>query len=346
MSDIVLGGTVAPGGPFEQARQSDIKGGLHSVADLTARNALPDYFREDGMLAWVRSSTTMYQLVGGIDNSNWTVAAASAFEVSGEAQGDVFYFNGTVWTRLPAGTLGKALITGGTGANPSWGYPIDLSISSQAAGDIIYFNGTNWVRLASGTTGNTLSAGTSPSWSSINLAGGANYVTGILPTANQAAQTLTGDVTGTTAANVVTTITGSSGIVILSSSETDWNQSSGNSRIRSRHKTAQTTNATPGVIDSLVLTNGQSITAYGIIQGFNVATGDLFWAEYKVAYERHGGTTTVKVAPALTVSHVSVAGYSTAFQLNGDNVTIEFVVTGVAATTINWQSEIRWSVRT
>ena len=43
------------------------------------------------------------------------------FNISGLAQGDILYYNGTAWVRLGAGTNGQALITGGTGANPEYG---------------------------------------------------------------------------------------------------------------------------------------------------------------------------------------------------------------------------------
>src|SRR5210317_837826 len=36
-------------------------------------------------------------------------------------QGDIVYRDGSGLARLGAGTSGQALITGGTGANPSWG---------------------------------------------------------------------------------------------------------------------------------------------------------------------------------------------------------------------------------
>ena len=39
----------------------------------------------------------------------------------GQAQGDILYFNGTYWVRLPAGTAGQVLKTQGSGANPVWG---------------------------------------------------------------------------------------------------------------------------------------------------------------------------------------------------------------------------------
>ena len=38
-----------------------------------------------------------------------------------DVQGDFLYYNGTNYVRLGAGTSGQALLTGGTGANPSWG---------------------------------------------------------------------------------------------------------------------------------------------------------------------------------------------------------------------------------
>ncbi len=39
---------------------------------------------------------------------------------SNAAQGDILYYDGSSWTRLPAGTAGQLLATGGSGANPSW----------------------------------------------------------------------------------------------------------------------------------------------------------------------------------------------------------------------------------
>ena len=36
-------------------------------------------------------------------------------------RGDFIYYDGTDYVKIGAGTSGKALLTGGTGANPSWG---------------------------------------------------------------------------------------------------------------------------------------------------------------------------------------------------------------------------------
>ena len=40
--------------------------------------------------------------------------------ITGAAQGDVLYWNGTKWVNLGAGTNGQVLTTAGAGANPSW----------------------------------------------------------------------------------------------------------------------------------------------------------------------------------------------------------------------------------
>jgi hypothetical protein len=49
-------------------------------------------------------------------------------------QGDLVYYNGSALARLGAGTAGQALITNGTGANPSWG--------SVAGGKVLQWTST------------------------------------------------------------------------------------------------------------------------------------------------------------------------------------------------------------
>lgn len=50
------------------------KGGYRTVADLAARDIITQERREEGMLVFVLSTNTMYQLIGGISNSDWVVA--------------------------------------------------------------------------------------------------------------------------------------------------------------------------------------------------------------------------------------------------------------------------------
>jgi len=101
-----------------------------------------------------------------INKSNF---AAVDLQISGQVQGDLLYFNGSDWIRLPAGSSGQHLRANGASANPSWEtspLPTDLSIASQATGNILYFNGTNWVRLAQGSSGQLLqcNGAAAPTW--------------------------------------------------------------------------------------------------------------------------------------------------------------------------------------
>lgn len=47
------------------------------VADLTARDAIAAGIRYEGMTVYVESEETNYQLVGGVDNSDWTEFSGS-----------------------------------------------------------------------------------------------------------------------------------------------------------------------------------------------------------------------------------------------------------------------------
>jgi len=73
-----------------------------------------------------------------------------SFSSDAPEQGDIWYFNGTIWSLLHHGTAGQVLKTGGHGANPAWNDEAlddlsDVVISSPVAGDFLYYNGTNWV---------------------------------------------------------------------------------------------------------------------------------------------------------------------------------------------------------
>jgi len=62
----------------------------------------------------------------------------------GQAQGDILYFNGTYWVRLPAGTPGQVLKTQGAGANPAWGAAAaGLTFTELAGGEDHQVTNTN-----------------------------------------------------------------------------------------------------------------------------------------------------------------------------------------------------------
>jgi hypothetical protein len=48
-------------------------------------------------------------------------------------QGDIAYYNGSAWTRLPAGTSGYFLQTQGSGANPQWSNPTPFTLAGAYA---------------------------------------------------------------------------------------------------------------------------------------------------------------------------------------------------------------------
>lgn len=121
---------------------------------------------------------------------------------------------------LPPGSNGQVLTTTGgvTGwaALPSSGITaltgdVTASGSGSVAATVVKINGATVPAAGSLTTGNVLqvTGSSALSYAAINLAGGANFVTGTLPAGNQAAQTMGGDVTGTTAAAVVAKVNGS-----------------------------------------------------------------------------------------------------------------------------------------
>jgi hypothetical protein len=96
----------------------------------------------------------------------------------------------------------------------------------------VKINGASVPTAGSLTTGNGLyvTGASALSYSALNLAGGSNYVTGALPNANQAPQTMGGDVTGTTAASTVAKIQGNTvtsgalveGDLLIATSTSNW----------------------------------------------------------------------------------------------------------------------------
>lgn len=69
----------------------------------------------------------------------------SDLKVTSQAQGDILYFNGSNWVRLPPGTAGQRLKTNGAAANPAWVDDlVDLAFTVTGSGGV----GTD---LATGT---------------------------------------------------------------------------------------------------------------------------------------------------------------------------------------------------
>lgn len=58
---------------FPTAHANELLGGHHQVILLAERNAIPVSRRLAGMTCYVEEAGATYQLIGGIDNTNWAI---------------------------------------------------------------------------------------------------------------------------------------------------------------------------------------------------------------------------------------------------------------------------------
>lgn len=108
--DVFVPSTVGGfGTAYPIVRASDLLGGLQTVDDITARDALLTNRRNEGMLVYVVSTGQTFQLQGGILNANWIL-------FSGPVAQDRVTF---VWTTPPdpylSGGTGDTVIINGAG---------------------------------------------------------------------------------------------------------------------------------------------------------------------------------------------------------------------------------------
>lgn len=67
----------------------------------------------------------------------------SKIAMGSDAQGDILYYNGTDYVRLPAGTSGHFLKTNGAGANPAW--------AATVSGSMVFVNSGTFSGAATAT---------------------------------------------------------------------------------------------------------------------------------------------------------------------------------------------------
>lgn len=77
--------------------------------------------------------------------------SGTTISFAGQATGDLLYFNGSVWTRLPSGTSGQFLKTQGNLSPPVW----SSTITSQAAANG-YLEFPDGIKIQWGTTASIL----------------------------------------------------------------------------------------------------------------------------------------------------------------------------------------------
>lgn len=113
----------------------------------------------------------------------------------------------------------RTTVTLGTGITQLSGDVTAGPGSGSVAATVVKANGATVPAAGALTTGNVLqvSGASALSYGPVNLAGGSNYISGTLPTGNQAAQTLGGALSGTTASAAIVPGTNGQIAVTLSS---------------------------------------------------------------------------------------------------------------------------------
>ena len=72
------------GGIFPLVDSNDVKGGYYQVKSIDERDNIPEPRRKIGMCCYVEDNVdggVIYQLIGGIDNSNWQVFETSSEDI-------------------------------------------------------------------------------------------------------------------------------------------------------------------------------------------------------------------------------------------------------------------------
>src|SRR5260221_6909516 len=101
-------------------------------------------------------------------------------------------------------SVGQIINITGSGSAPTGAASGDLG-EDYPAPVVLALNGNALPSAGILTIGNVLQSDTSSTlyYAPINLAGGSNYISGLLPTANQVVQSLSGDLSGTTSSATV-----------------------------------------------------------------------------------------------------------------------------------------------
>jgi len=128
-------------------------------------------------------ATRLRQIIG---DSSWTSTVPKSLTQlvtekmaapTSPAAGDMMYYDGAAWVRLPISGASTGFLLGVSAGNlPEWqktsGRPWLYSPSGASTGDLMYYNGSDWVRIPVGTTGQrlTVAAGL-PVWASQDASG-------------------------------------------------------------------------------------------------------------------------------------------------------------------------------
>lgn len=128
-------------------------------------------------------ATRLRQIIG---DSSWTSTVPKSLTQlvtekmaapTSPAAGDMMYYDGAAWVRLPISGASTGFLLGVSAGNlPEWqktsGRPWLYSPSGASVGDLMYYNGSDWVRIPVGTTGQRLTVASGlPVWASQDAIG-------------------------------------------------------------------------------------------------------------------------------------------------------------------------------
>lgn len=156
----ITGGTITGISNLASNNVSITGGNITGISNLASSNVSIT----GGTITGVTNVESTNFNVGNATDTTITRAAAGVIAVEGNqvpspgsvAQGDVLYYNGTVWARLGAGTSGQYLFTSGTGANPSWQYLKPIVSSAVTTTSPWAWNSTGYDEFAFTALSNNL----------------------------------------------------------------------------------------------------------------------------------------------------------------------------------------------
>jgi hypothetical protein len=120
---------------------------LAEIMHVVGETALYDVDNQQTGQGYVLNDVrTFLTQAGYIASASQIAGGIVIFDPGSDAQGDILYYTGSAWARLPAGTAGYFLQTQGSGANPQWSQPV----ANTASGASSYSGGSATQTIAHG----------------------------------------------------------------------------------------------------------------------------------------------------------------------------------------------------